>query len=264
MKEDVIVQSSNSPTPISLLQLAIEKGQLDTTQLKELMDLEERWERNKARKEFFKALSKFQTLVPIIHKTKTANVPTKTGGSFSYKHSDLAVIAQTIKKAMNLCGLSYRWEAKEMPNGKMEVTCLVSHIDGHIERTSMEAGADDSGAKNQIQQKGSTHTYLKRYTLLGALGLSVADEDNDGKGGAKKALQVPPKKKNEVPDPSRADIIDQWDSEIKKCKTQIALQALYLKNQKTVDGDAELQNMFKAQQEINKKPGSPTTKNAMI
>jgi hypothetical protein len=45
----------------------------------------------------------------------------------------------------------------------------------------MSAGADSTGNKNNIQSIGSTRTYLQRYTLVGALGLSTADEDNDGK-----------------------------------------------------------------------------------
>ena len=47
----------------------------------------------------------------------------------------------------------------------------------------MTAPADTSGSKNAIQARGSTVTYLQRYTLLGALGLVTGDEDTDGRNG---------------------------------------------------------------------------------
>src|SRR6185503_4639414 len=43
--------------------------------------------------------------------------------------------------------------------------------------------ADASGSKNAIQAIGSTLTYLQRYSLVQALGLAAA-EDDDGKNAA--------------------------------------------------------------------------------
>jgi hypothetical protein len=231
MSTDLIAQ----PTPATLLEKAIEKG-VDIEQLKQLMDLQDRWEQKQARKSFLDALSKFQTIVPLLKKTKTAKIATKTGGNFSYKYADLGTITASIKNALNECGLSYRWEFQES-NEKMKVTCLISHRDGHTETTSMEGGKDDSGAKNAIQQKGSTHTYLQRYTLIGALGLSTADEDNDGKGSKKDDIEL-----------SEEEIRDQWSTSIKATKTPIELKNLYLKNKKAVDKEEWLQAMFKDQE----------------
>src|SRR5690606_10591416 len=42
------------------------------------------------------------------------------------------------------------------------------------------APPDGSGNKNAIQGIGSTSTYLQRYTLSAAFGLTTADEDDDG------------------------------------------------------------------------------------
>ena len=65
----------------------------------------------------------------------------------------------------------------------MRVTCILTHVKGHRERTSLQAGLDQSGAKNNIQALGSTVTYLQRYSLLAAVGLATREQDNDG-GGA--------------------------------------------------------------------------------
>lgn len=224
-------------TPAALLQAAIE-NKADIQQLKELMDLQERWEKKEARKQFFEALSKFQTLVPALKKNKTANVPTKTGGKFSYKFADLGSIASGIKNALNECGLSYRWEFAESKEG-MKVTCIVSHLSGHSEMTYMEAGKDMSGAKNDIQSKGSTNTYLQRYTLIGALGLATADDDKDGSG-------APPASSSDL---SEEDYLDLWRQKLKEVKTKLELNKLYAVEQKKILADEKLKSMFKDRQE---------------
>lgn len=229
-----------SPTPLTLLTAAIEKG-VDMQQLKELMDLQERWEKKEAKKAFLDALSKFQTLVPVVKKNKKASIASQKG-SFSYKFAELGVIAATIKEALNASGLSYRWEFKESA-GKLKVTCLVSHRDGHTESTEMEAGLDTSGYKNDIQQKGSTHSYLQRYTLIGALGLSTADEDNDGKDHPTTPLPQSP------PALTEEEILDQWSQKVKEVKSRIELTGLYLKNRKTIDANEKIQAIFKSRQE---------------
>lgn len=235
MSDELTVQNN----PPQLLAMAIQKG-VDMAQLEKLMDLQERWEAKQAKKAFLDAISKFQTIVPVLSKGKTAKVQTKTGGSFSYKYADLGSIAEAIKKPLNECGLSYRWEFQEA-NQIMKVTCFISHRDGHTESTSMEAGKDESGAKNAIQQKGSTQTYLQRYTLIGALGLSTADGDNDGKNG------TPIKEEN--PSLTEQEILDQWEQQVSQTTTQIELTSLFIKNKKAVEGSEKIKAIFKAHEQ---------------
>jgi len=161
-------------TPQSLLSQAIEKG-LDVEALSKLMDLQERWQANQARKLFFEAFTKFQTEVPEIRKTKDVSF-----NQTKYQYAPLSDITRQIGKTLEKNGLSYRWEIKDDAD-QLQVTCLVSHIEGHTETTTMSAKADTSGAKNAIQARGSAIEYLKRYTLIGALGISTADSDIDGR-----------------------------------------------------------------------------------
>lgn len=244
-KNEIAVQQQH-PTPSTLLEKAIEKG-VDMAQLKELMDLQERWEKKEAKKKFFEALSIFQSKVPVLNKNKTANIKSDKG-SFSYKYSDLGNIGNKIKTVLLECGLSYRWEFKEEA-GKMQVTCLLSHKDGHTETTTMEGSLDNSGSKNAIQQKGSTHTYLQRYTLIGALGLTTADADNDGKSHS-----VTEEEKGL----SEEEVLDKWKQVISETKTEIELQSLYLKNRKTVDSSKAIIALFSSHKTKLKKEGKQT------
>lgn len=165
-------------TPASLLSQAIDKG-LTVDSLEKLMALQERWEANQSRKAFFEALATFQRKCPVLKKSKVVAFK-----DVKYKYVPLPSIVNQIKNILSDCGLTYRWETKD-ENLNLSVTCIITHKDGHSESTSMSAAADDSGSKNKIQSRGSAISYLQRYTLIGALGISSADDDNDGRTSEK-------------------------------------------------------------------------------
>ncbi len=80
-------------------------------------------------------------------------------------------------------GLSFDWDIHQS-NGLITVDCVVTHVQGHFKKVTMSGAPDASGKKNAIQQAASTITYLQRYTLLAATGMSTKGEDDDGAGGA--------------------------------------------------------------------------------
>lgn len=167
-------------SPQSLIALAIQHG-ADVDKLEKLMALKERWDAQQANKLFLAAMCLFQKDVPTIEKKKAVGYASKTGGSVSYKYAELGEIDETIKSAMSANGLSKRWEINE-EGEKIICTCIISHFDGHTEKTSMSSIKDASGGKSEIQARASAITYLQRYTLIGALGLTTASEDNDADG----------------------------------------------------------------------------------
>ena len=179
--------------PVSLIQLALEKG-YDIDKFKQLFDMQERWETRQAEKAFLEAMSNFQRTCPKIGKTKIVDYPLKEGGRIKYSYAPLGEISEQIKEALHSNGLSYRFEFSEKGNN-IVCTCIVSHLAGHSKQTTFDAPKDDTGKKSLIQQIGSTHTYLQRYSLIGALGLSTADEDIDGQ------------EKKETPELTEADLV---------------------------------------------------------
>lgn len=174
---EIVIHESMNPS--QLLTLAVDKD-LDIDKLTKLMELHKVWEANQARKAFFLALSEFQDNCPDIRKTKKVGFDTKSGGRTDYHYAPLADIDRQIKKLMKQCGLTKSWKIFDN-GGKIKVICQINHIDGHSEATEMEADADMSGSKNAIQGKGSAIEYMKRYTLTGALGITTADQDVDGR-----------------------------------------------------------------------------------
>jgi len=175
---DNAVTQTQTTTPLELISQAINKD-LDIDKLERLLAMKERWDKEQARKSFFAALAEFQIECPELRKNKKVSFTTSKGTT-EYHYAPLADIDRQIKQVMKSCGLSKRWEILEV-SGKTKVTCLITHVDGHTETTAMESASDMSGSKNEIQGKGSAIEYMKRYTLIGALGLTTADSDIDAR-----------------------------------------------------------------------------------
>ena len=159
------------PSPLmGIISAASTNGDIDADKLMKLLEANERYETNEAKKDYHIAMAAFQSESPKIlkdakgHNTTYAKLP-----------GIIAVVAPILSKN----GLSHSW-VTDCSDNKIKVTCKITHKHGHSEETWLSAGADGSGSKNSIQALGSTVTYLKRYTLEAALGL--AEEDDDGKG----------------------------------------------------------------------------------
>lgn len=155
--------------PMQLMQMAVESN-ADLDKLEKLMSLQERWEAGEAKKAFYDAMASFQRNCPDIKKLKKGH---------NYMYAPLGDIMAQIREPLYDCGLSIRFEQDH--SAGITVTCVVTHKGGHSERTTMTGGADTSGSKNGIQAIGSTVTYLQRYTVIGALGITTADADIDAR-----------------------------------------------------------------------------------
>lgn len=169
-------------TPMEMLDRAITSGASVET-LEKLMSLQERWEKNQARKAFDDAMAAAKAEIPVISKNRTVDF-TSSKGRTHYRHEDLAEVARTVNPILSKHGLSYRFKTQSAPNEPIVVTCIVSHRLGYFEENTLTAGRDDSGNKNHIQQIGSTLTYLQRMTLKAALGLAAAEDDDGHKSEA--------------------------------------------------------------------------------
>ncbi len=169
-------------TPMQMLNTAVERG-ADLDQIQKLLDLQERWEAREAAKAFVTALSAFKADPPTVFKNKTASFDNRGGGKTGYSFATLAEVTGAIAPALAKHGLSHRWEVKQAEGGTIQVTCILTHEQGHSESAVLQGSPDQSGAKNAIQAVGSTVTYLERYTLLAITGLAATDQDTDGNFG---------------------------------------------------------------------------------
>lgn len=166
-------------TPMSLIQQASQSGST-IEQMEQLFQLQLRWEENEARKAYHSAMSNFRSSCPTIDKARKAH---------NNKYAGLAESIEAIKPFLAENGLSHQWKTKQ-DGTLVTVECIVTHILGHSESTSLSAAPDNSGSKNSIQAIGSTVSYLQRYTLYAILGLSSREMDDDGQTASKPAVET--------------------------------------------------------------------------
>lgn len=174
--------NNHTATPMSMLDRAVASG-ASIEVLTKLMDLQERYERNVARRAFDDAISRAKSSIPVITNNKA--------GHNGKRYADFAALARVVDPILGQFGLSYRFRTTQAD--RISVTCILSHKDGHAEETTLSGPPDKTGSKNDIQAIGSTLTYLQRYSLKQALGLAASDDDDGksaGEAGGISAEQV--------------------------------------------------------------------------
>lgn len=162
---------------LSPLVQAAMNGELDPERLEKLLEIQKSYEANEARKEFNSAFADFKAeAVTILKGTLIKDGPLK-----GKRHADLFDVVSATTGPLAKHGLTISWKTtKDEPNW-MEVTCTLKHDAGHSETESMGGLPDAGPGRNAIQARGSTRTYLQRYTAMAILGLAARDMDDDGR-----------------------------------------------------------------------------------
>lgn len=187
------IQKTESKSPAELIAAAV-SANTDLDKLEKLLQLQERWEANQARKAYHQAMAEFKLEIPVIKKDKL----NKQYGSM---YCSLDNLVNTVTPVLSRHGLSASWDIKQ--NGIIQVICRVTHVLGHSETSSMSAESDTSGSKNKIQQIKSTITYLKSVTFESICGTASTDanQEDDGNGYGKS---------EELASQEELDGLDEW------------------------------------------------------
>ena len=180
------IQISSDASPMVQLAQMMQNGlKLDVDQMGKMMDMSERYEANEARKAYHVAMSAFKKNPPKIIKDKH-------NSQYDSKYAGLANVTTTINEKLSEHGFSANWKTSQLESGWPEVTCTITHAQGHSESTTMAAPPDTSGSKNPIQQIKSTISYLEQITLLALTGLATEDMGDDGNGAGDNTVFIEP------------------------------------------------------------------------
>ena len=173
----VMAQPDPAPagSPMAMAIAALQSG-MSPEQIGQMMDLQDRYNATQAKKAYDEAFAAFKAeAVKIIKGRAVADGPLK-GKSYAELHD----VVNAVTPALSKHGLSSSWKLTKDDKDWMEVTCYLRHVGGHQESVSMGGPPDTGGAKNAIQARASTKTYLERYTLKAITGLSEQNDDTDG------------------------------------------------------------------------------------
>lgn len=173
-------------SPMGMMLSAMSQG-ASLEQIEKMMALQERWEAGEARKAYNTAFAAFKAAAVRVLKSRQVTDGPLKGKSYAELHA----VVDAVTPALSANGLSASWSLTRDDKDWIEVTCTLKHISGHSESVSMGGPPDAGGAKNAIQARASTISYLERYTLKAICGVAEGGEDDDGNGG-KQAAAIPP------------------------------------------------------------------------
>lgn len=165
-------------SPAALMLNAISRG-APLEQIEKMLDLQERWERREAEKAFNAAFAAFRGEdLRVLKDRERSNGPLA-----GQKYATLHAFVQATKEALSKHGFGVRWDVTRDEPDWIEVTCILKHEKGHFETVAMGGPPDMGPARNVLQARHSTVSYLERYTLKAICGLAEQEDDDDGAGG---------------------------------------------------------------------------------
>ncbi|MBB3020697.1 hypothetical protein FHR70_003783 [Microvirga lupini] len=180
----VAVQEPNVPVPvvpesaaiIQVIERAAMNPAVDIDKMERLLQMQERIMERNAKAAYAADLARMQPDLPVIIERGAIKGSNKQVQSTYALWED---INDAIKPVLSNHGfaLSFRTGQEE---GRITVTGVLSHRDGHSEETTMHLPIDTSGSKNAVQAVGSSISYGKRYTAGALLNITSRGEDDDG------------------------------------------------------------------------------------
>lgn len=148
------------------------------------------------------ALAAFQGDVTNPKHSARADVPTRTGGKYSYSYTPLQDIINHIRPALAKHKLAVIQSPRSEDGSSITVTTLLVHESGEwIEADELTMKAE----KVTAQGAGSIITYARRYALSAVLGLATEDDDDAGSQESARPVAKQQKPKPKQPQPPKAD-----------------------------------------------------------
>ena len=133
---------------------------------------------NTDRSELFEALARAQANFDQVKKSGKANIPTKSGGNYTYNFAKLSDVLAATVPALNAEGIYFSQHPNYSLNGNGAMVTIVSTL-------SHKSGAELSHESiplfynmNDAKQAGSVMTYLRRYGACQLLGIEGDDDDD--------------------------------------------------------------------------------------
>lgn len=133
---------------------------------------------NTDRSELFEALARAQANFDQVKKSGKANIPTKSGGNYTYNFAKLSDVLAATVPALNAEGIYFSQHPNYSLNGNGAMVTIVSTL-------SHKSGAEISHESiplfynmNDAKQAGSVMTYLRRYGACQLLGIEGDDDDD--------------------------------------------------------------------------------------
>lgn len=204
---------------MDMIRQAVAAGQpLDV--IRELKDMAKELAADEAQRAFNAAFAAFKSeAIVVVRNRGISDGPLK-----GRKYAELFSFVDAAAPALAKHGLSHSWAITRDEKDWIEVTCTIEHALGGKKQVSQGGPPDTGGAKNALQARISTVTYLERATFKAACGLAEQGDDDDGAGGAKPPSASGVINAKQIED--LRDLIDRSNTDIEKFCATYKIDAL--------------------------------------
>lgn len=180
MKAETAEVATVAPTDLlSAIATAVADPRMDVDKMAKLLDMHERITKDQQRVAFAAALSRLQAKLPQIRKDGRIVVK----GVERSRYAKLEDIDIVIRPLLDEEGFAFSFDSKSTDGKLFDLSCTLSHKEGHSVTKSLLLPMDRSDYRSDVQSIGSTVSYGKRQLIKMHLNLIERDEDDDGNGG---------------------------------------------------------------------------------
>lgn len=153
---------------------------VDIDKLERLIAVQERIEANAAKRTFTEAKIAMRAHLPEI--TMKGMIVIKKDGKVLQEtpFARFEDLHELVMPILSEYGFDLKFKNGLSEDGKVRVTTILCHRDGHEDETHFDLPHDSSGSKNPVQAVGSSTKYGMRYGTISILNLRVVGDDDDG------------------------------------------------------------------------------------
>lgn len=170
--------TAEAPSLLNIIAQTAADPTSDVAKLRALIDMQREVLAEQARVAFERDMVAVQTELPVVVRD-AVNDHTRT------RYARLETIDERIRPVYTRHGFSLSFDGTTQADKSIEVTCIVSHREGHSRSYKLAGELDGVGTggkqnKTGIQAIGSTVSYLRRYLTCMIFNIVLANEDRDG------------------------------------------------------------------------------------
>jgi hypothetical protein len=180
--------ASESAAILAIIERAAMNPDVDIDKMERLLAMQERIMERQAKQAFIEAKIAMRDVLPEITMRGRIIIRDKNNPSNIIQETPFARfedIHVAIMPILTAHGFDLSFKNGLSPDGKVRVTTILSHVDGHSEETFFDLPHDSTGSKNSVQAVGSATSYGKRYGTLSILNIRVCGEDDDAQEAGK-------------------------------------------------------------------------------
>lgn len=179
---DIVKTKQNALTIQDALFSIVTNKDIDPERLERFIDLQIKVEEIQAKKDYYNAISSFQSECPIIKRTKKVDFASSSGGRVKYDYAPYDEIAFIIKPITSKYGLGYSFDVEIISEKEHKLITIIKHKNGYSEKSYYYYDPiHDDKRMNLSQRRKSALSFAKRSGLENALGIATTNDDDDAR-----------------------------------------------------------------------------------